>query len=211
MPKSPEPGAHDKRLMIKVLMIKVFDIHIHVDSADIVVKPVTFIINTSLRTSKVPCDWKSARVIPLFKKGKADEMDNYRPISILPVLSKVLERAVHIQLYKYLQQHKILSPYQCGFRKCHSTEFAALSFSDNIRRNMDQGQLTGAVFIDLRKAFDTVDHAVLLDKLSNLGIVDKEHGWFTDYLSNRTQVVEFQGVTLFCTAHPLKPLLFKTS
>ena len=66
------------------------------DSADIVVKPVTFIINTSLRTSKVPCDWKSARVIPLFKKGKADEMDNYRPVSILPVLSKVLERAVHI-------------------------------------------------------------------------------------------------------------------
>ena len=165
------------------------------DSADIVAKPVAFIINTSLRTAQVPSDWKSARVIPLFKKGKADEMDNYRPISILPVLSKVLERAVHIQLYKYLQQNKILSTYQCGFRKCHSTEFAVLSFSDNIRRNMDQGQLTGAVFIDLRKAFDTVDHAVLLDKLSNLGILDKEHGWFTDYLSNRTQVVEFQGVT----------------
>ena len=122
-------------------------------------------------------------------------MDNYRPISILPVLSKVLERAVHIQLYKYLQQNKILSPYQSGFRKRHSTKFAALSFSDNIRRNMDQGQLTGAVFIDLRKAFDTVDHTVLLIKLSNLGILDKEHGWFTDYLSNRTQVVEFQGVT----------------
>ena len=165
------------------------------DSADIVVKPVTFIINTSLCSGKVPCDWKSARVIPLFKEGKADEMDNYRPISILHVLSKVLERAVHIQLYKYLQQNKILSPYLCGFRKCHWTEFAALSFSDNIRRNMDQGQLTGAVFIDLRKAFDTVDHAVLLDKLSNLGIVDKEHGWFTDYLSNRSRVVEFQEVT----------------
>ena len=101
-------------------------------------------------------------------------MDNYRPISILPVLSKVLERAVHIQLYKYLQQNKILSPYQSGFRKRHSTKFAALSFSDNIRRNMDQGQLTGAVFIDLRKAFDTVDHTVLLNRLSNLGILDKE-------------------------------------
>ena len=131
------------------------------DSADIVVKPVTFIINTSLRTAKVPCDWKFARVIPLFKKGKADEMGNCCPISILPVLSKVLEGAVHIQLYKYLQQNKILSPY-CRFRKCHSTEFAALSFSDNIRKNMDQGQLNGGVFIDLRKAFDTVDHAVLL-------------------------------------------------
>ena len=162
------------------------------DSADIVVKPVTFIINTSLRTAKVPCDWKSA-VILLFKKGKADEMDSYRPISILPVLCKVVEQAVHIQMYGYLQQNKILSPYQCGFRKCHSTEFAALSFSDNIRRNMDQGQLTGAVFIDLCKAFDTVDHTVLLDKLSNLGIVDKEHGWFTDYLSNHTQVVECKG------------------
>ena len=85
------------------------------------------VVFTSLRTAQVPSDWKSARVIPLFKKGKADEMDNYRPISILPVLSKVLERAVHIQLYKYLQQNKILSPYQCGFRKCHSTEFASLT------------------------------------------------------------------------------------
>ena len=162
------------------------------DSADIVVKPVTFIINTSLCTAKVPCDWKSA-VIPLFQKGKADEMDSYRPISILPVLCKVVEQAVHIQMYGCLQQNKILSPYQCGFRKCHSTEFAALSFSDNIRRNMDQGQLTGGVFIDLCKAFDTVDHTILLDKLSNLGIVDKEHGWFTDYLSNHTQVVECKG------------------
>ena len=89
-----------------------------------------------------------------------------------------VERAVHIQLYKNPQLNKILSPYQCTFRKCHSTEFAAFSFSDNIRRYMDQGQLTGAVFIDLRKAFDTVDHSVLLDKLSNLGIVDIERGWF---------------------------------
>ena len=74
-------------------------------------------------------------------------------------------------------------------RICH------LSFSDNIRRNVDQGQLTGAVLIHLLKAFDTVDPAVLLDKLSNLGIEDIERCWFTDYMSNRTQVVEFQGVT----------------
>ena len=112
------------------------------DSVDIVAKPVAFIINTSLRNAQVPSDWKSARVIPLFKKGKAEEMDNYRPISILPVLSRVLERAVNIQLYKYLQQNKILSRYQCGFRKCHSTEFAALSFSDNIRRTVSYTHLT---------------------------------------------------------------------
>ena len=76
------------------------------------------------------------------------EMDNYRPISIIPTVSKLLERAVHHQLYQYLREHNILSPFQCGFRKCHSTKFAALSLADTIRRNMD---------IDFRKAFDTVN------------------------------------------------------
>ena len=165
------------------------------DAADIVSRPLTIIINTSLQSGRVPDDWKDARVIPLFKKGKAEDMDNYRPISTLPVLSKILERAVHRQLYHYLQQHNILSPYQCGSRKCHSTEFAALSFADTIRRNIDQGQLTGAVFIDLRKACDTVDHDVLLDKFSAMGVIGPEYEWFTDYLRNRTQVVEFHGVT----------------
>ena len=165
------------------------------DSAGIVNKPLTTIINASLRSGQVPSDWKAARVIPLFKKGKVVEMDDYRPISILPVISKVLERVVHQQLTRYLHEHKILSPYQCGFRKCHSTEFAALSFADTIRRNIDQGQLTGAVFIDLRKAFDTVNHDVLLDKLTEIGVLGHERDWFSHYLMNRTQSVEFQGVT----------------
>ena len=159
------------------------------DAADIVNRPLTIVINASLQSGRVPDDWKAARVIPLLKKSKAEDMDNYHPISILPVLSKILEWAVH------LQQHNILSPYQCGFRKCHLTEFAALSFADTIRRNIDQGQLTEAVFNDLRKAFDTVDHGVLLDKLSAMGVIGPEHEWFTDYLRNRTQVVEFHGVT----------------
>ena len=107
-------------------------------------------------------------------------MDNYRPISILPTVSKLLERAVHHQLYQYLREHNILSPFQCGFRKCHSTEFAALSLADTIRRNMDQGMLTGAVFIDFRKAFDTVNHDLLLQKLSYMGVLDKELAWFKD-------------------------------
>ena len=86
-----------------------------IDAADIVAKPLTQIINLSLKSGTVPKDWKSARVVPLFKKGKAEEMDNYRPISILPSVSKILERAVYIQLYAYLQSNKVLSPYQCGF------------------------------------------------------------------------------------------------
>ena len=166
-----------------------------IDSADIIAGPLTVIINKSLTSACVPQDWKAARVLPIFKKGKADDMDNYRPISILPVLSKILERAVHQQLYRYLQRYSILSPYQCGFRKSYSTEFAALSLADTIRRNIDQGRLTGAVFIDLRKAFDTVDHTLLLNKLSSVGILDGELDWFKNYLCNRKQIVEYQGVS----------------
>ena len=121
-------------------------------------------------------------------------MDNYRPISILPTVSKLLERALHVQLYDYyLQEHNILSPYQCGFRKQHSTEFAALFSADTIRHNIDQGLMTGAVFTDLLKAFDNVNHSFLLKKLYALGIVDQEYEWFADYLKGRTQVVGFQG------------------
>ena len=89
-----------------------------------------------------------------------------------------------------------MSPYQCGFRKQHSTEFAPLSFADTTRRNIDQGLMTGAVFIDLRKAFDSVNHSLPLKKLYALGIVDQEYEWFADYLKCRTQVVGFQGAFL---------------
>ncbi len=123
--------------------------HLLVDSADIVAKPLTEIINTSLQCGVVPLEWKVAHVVPLFKKGKAENMDNYRPISIMPAISKVLERVVHHQLLTHLQSHEILSPYQCGFRKCHSTEWAAMCFADTIRRNIEHGCLTGAVFIVL--------------------------------------------------------------
>ena len=108
-------------------------------------------------------------------------------------VSKLLERAVHVPLCDYLRQHNILSSYQCGVRKQHSTEFAALPLAHTIRRNIDQGQMTGAVFIDFRKAFDSVNHSLLLKRLYALGIVDQEYEWFTDYLKGRTQVVGFQG------------------
>ena len=121
-------------------------------------------------------------------------MDNYRPISVLPVISKLLEREVHKQLTEYLREYKILSPYQYGFRKLHSTEFATLAFADMIRRNIDNGLMTGAVFLDFKKAFDSVDHSLLLDKLYNLGILDREHEWFANYLDGRKQIVDYQGI-----------------
>jgi hypothetical protein len=153
---------------------------------------------TQLQT--VPDDWKAAFVIPLFKKGKKDNVDNYRPISILPAVSKLLEKVVHTQLVSYLQEHHLLSPYQCGFCKQHSTTFAALSFADTIKRNIDQGHMTGAVFVDLRKAFDSIDHSLLLKKLYNLGIRNRELNWFENYLSGRTQIVGVNGAS----SHPLQ-------
>eukprot|EP00795_Rhopilema_esculentum_P017922 gene17922-biopygen753 len=120
-------------------------------------------------------------------------MDNYRPISVLPVISKVFERVVHNQLYDYLEANNMLSERQFGFRKRSSTQHAVTFFSDFIRTNMDRGLMTGAVFIDLRKAFDTVDHERLLSKLLHYGIKNKELCWFESYLFGRTQIVSYDG------------------
>ena len=164
------------------------------DAAAEICNPLTKIINVSLETGYFPREWKVARVVPLFKSGKITDLDNYRPISILPVASKILERAVHTQLYKYLTACHYLSPYQCGFRKNHSTETAAIAFTDSVRRNMDQGLLTGSIFIDLRKAFDTIDQSVLLNKLMKYGVKDLELKWFNNYLLCRSQVVCLENV-----------------
>ena len=96
-----------------------------------------------------------------------------------------------------------MSSYQCGFRKQHCTEFAALPSADTITRNIDQGQMTGAVFKDFRKAFDSVNHSLLLKRLYALGIVDQEFEWFTDYLKGRTQVFGFQLQRAFSDAESI--------
>ena len=119
-------------------------------------------------------------------------MDNYRSISVLPVASKVLERVVHHQLHSFLSEHKLLNPFQCGFRKNHSIEFAAIAFPDYIRRGMDLGLLTKAVFIDLRKAFDSADHEILISKLESYGLKYIELDWFRNYLTDRKQLVSFR-------------------
>ena len=121
-------------------------------------------------------------------------MDNYRPISVLPTVSKIIEKITHAQFSKYLTNHHLLTPYQCRFRKFHSTETAVLSLTDTIRKNVDLGMLTVAVFIDLRKAFDSVNHTLLLDKIRSCGVTDTELLWFRSYLTNRKQAVSYQNV-----------------
>ncbi len=99
---------------------------------------------------------------------------NYRPISILPVLSKLLERVVNVQLYKHLQKYNLISTWQSGFRPNYSTSTALIYFSDKILNAMDHGKLTGVIYLDLKKAFDTVDHDLLLQKLARYGIKNNE-------------------------------------
>ena len=118
-------------------------------------------------------------------------MDNYRPISISPVASKILERAVQIQLLHHLDKSNQLSPFQCGFWKNHSTQDAVTYFTDCIRKSIDEGCVTAAVFVDFRKAFDSVNHQLLLKKLPGYGIQTQELRWFENYLTNRCQSVVY--------------------
>jgi hypothetical protein len=163
------------------------------DCAEAIYSPLTHIINMSLRHCEVPAVWKKAKITPIFKAGDANDPDNYRPISILPTLSKILERTVHSQLMEHLETENLLSEFQFGFRAKRSTELATTLFVDNIRREVNNGKLVGSVFMDLSRAFDTISHSQLLAKLSSYGIRDNELHWFTSYLFHRTQLVEIDG------------------
>ena len=162
--------------------------------ADVIDAPLAYICNLSLKTGVFPSDWKCARVTPIYKDGPKDDVGNYRPVSILPVVSKLLEGVVHDQLYRCLVAGGVLTEWQSGFRPGFSTATAGTYFVDTVLSGMDDGegpqQLTGALFLDLRKAFDTVDHGVLLGKLEHAGVRGTGLGWFRSYLSGRTQLVK---------------------
>ena len=126
-------------------------------------------------------------VTALFISGDQTNASNYCPISILPTLSKILERAVHFQLYDYLNIDHLLTYKQFGFRPKHSKVTALASFADDVFSNMKRGNLCGAVFLDFSKAFDTVNHSVLLVKLYSLGLIPNTVQWFQSHVSNRKQ------------------------
>jgi len=128
--------------------------------------PLTHLINLSIISGVVPDQLKIARVIPLFKSGDKSTFTNYRPVSVLPVFSKILERVIYNRLLDYLNKYKILSDNQFGFRKHHSTENALTLFYDKISSPIDNNELTVGIFIDLSKAFDTVNHQILLDVIA---------------------------------------------
>ena len=161
------------------------------DGADVIYKPVSHIINISITTEKVPSAFKEAKVIPLFKKGSTLDPGNYRPVSILNVLSKILERAVQSQLSDYLEKRGLLFENQSGFRGGYSTDSCLIGLTDFIKAELGKGNLVGMVLIDLQKAFDTVDHDILSEKLKSIGV--SSTAWFDSYLHNRRQCVDING------------------
>ena len=149
----------------------------------------------SLAQGIFPNELKKAKVIPLYKANDPMLFSNYRPISLLPLFSKVLEKIMYSRLIKFINKHKLLIEYQFGFRKDHSTYMALIVLLDKITSALDNGDFTIAVLIDFRKAFDTVDHQILLEKLYHYGIRGIAFDWIKSYLTNRQQQVSYNGVS----------------
>ena len=151
------------------------------------------IINTSIVTCVFPSSWKVASVVPLHKSGPKDTATNFRPISLLSVLSKLCEKIVCEQLSSYLISHDLLSASQYAYRPCHSTEDALIDLIELASRQIDAGHIVAVTSIDLSKAFDSVDHDVLLSKLQWYGVDPR---WFESYLTDRRQVVKGGSLSL---------------
>ena len=129
-----------------------------VANSSIIFAILAFLFNTSIETSQFPDSWKVARITPIFKDGDRTEKSNYHPISVLPVISKLFEKLFFNQLYQYMKENGLFTSDQSGFLRLHSTLTCLLKMSDDWYNGLDLGKLVVLVFIDLKKAFDTVDH-----------------------------------------------------
>ena len=178
--------------------------------------PLSHLINISIVSGIFPDKLKIAKITPLYKSGDKADISNYRPISVLTSFSKVFERVIHNSLMSYLDKNNILNPTQFGFRKQHSTNMALIDLIDCITNAIDKNEYSIGIFIDLSKAFDTIDHDILLYKLSHYGIRGISLSLFASYLQHREQFVCLNSVvsdykTVSCGVPQgsiLGPLLF---
>ena len=156
------------------------------------------IFNLSLNTGIFPDRIKVAKFTLIFKKGEKCSISNYRPISVLPCFSKILERIIYNRLYDYFTVNNILFNKQFGFRADHSTEHAPLELIDQICDSFNDKNCFLGIFIDLSKAFDTIDHSIILKKLEHYGIKGTNLSWFQSYLSNCKQYIEYKQQNKTC-------------
>ena len=167
-------------------------------------------------TGVFPSVLKTAKVVPVFKKDSKLDYSNYCPISLLSNIEKILEKLMYKRLYTFLNNNNIIYNLQFGFRQQYSTSHALINITENIRKALDDGNIGCGVFVDLQKAFDTVDHQILLAKLNHYGIRGVSNDWFKCYVSNSNQYVSINGyesglAALNCSlpqGSVLRPFLF---
>ena len=166
--------------------------------APLIISPLHYLINVSLETGFVPQQIKISKIIPLYKTGSGDKnnFSNYRPISILSSFAKLIEKIVCSQLMYYLNNNDLLYQHQYGFRGKHGTSHPLIHFTNNVNNSLNKNNFNLAIFIDLKKAFDTVNFDILLNKLKYYGIKNNENLWFKNYLTNRVQFVQLPCGTL---------------
>ena len=164
-----------------------------VECAEQISPSLTDLFNLSLHSGTLPTEWKLANIVPLLKKAPAEKVENYRAISLLSLVSKLLERCILNKIIDHIASN--LSSLQFGFLKGRSTTTQLLSVYHKIQESMDVGLQTDMIFLDFSKAFDSVNHYKLLHKLKLFGITGKLHDWFNDYLSNRSQQTTVLGAT----------------
>lgn len=161
-----------------------------VKSIKLIALPLSNIINMSFETGTFPTILKQSTIVPIHKKGKKDILDNYRPISLLSSFSKIFELVMYNRLTSYLTKYHILDDSQHGFRSGKSTTTAIFSYLSSLYSALDRGDQAIGLFFDMSKAFDTIDHGILLKKLHSLGIIGPAHSWITSFLTNRKQTVK---------------------
>ena len=157
---------------------------------DYIASPLTYIINSAIDELIFPEQWKIAKVTPIPKKDQPTKCDDFRPISVLPILSKVYERLLCRQIFNYIEKEYVLKPTMSGFRKLHSTTTLLLKIRDDIMKGMEKGEVTLALFCDYSKAFDTVSYKTILDKMHHIGFSKASLELILSYISNRKQYVQ---------------------
>ena len=158
-----------------------------------ILKQLADLFNLSFMTGVFPSVLKTAKVVPAFKKDSKLNYSNYCPISLLSNIEKILEKLMYKRLYAFLNYNNIIYDLQFRFRQQYSTSYALINITENIRKALDHGNIGCGVFADLQKAFDTVDHQILLAKLNHYGIRGVSNDWFKSYLSNCNQYVSING------------------